>query len=262
MPLNYHQRSLALLQREAINSPRHVQVLDALEDHHQIKLPASVREWYTLEFATEVLRSDDFPIPIDQLGETSEWLEFCRETIVHGVLLVMRENQDVVHWCVQLDGSDDPPVVTREPDAIATEPWKIASSSFSDFIYARLWDRQTERGHHLSTSTFRPKTIALSDETRDLLAQTFTPVATKLDSYLGLTYRFERNNQRLLIYSNPQHSYSVWVAQADTLDALYDLLKTIWHWDSIGREFWAMYRQSPEAELLKRLQDEMKAKPT
>jgi hypothetical protein len=70
-PLRYHQATLDLLQASPLVSPTAVEVLNHLDQQLLMPLPASVREWYSLQQATTWLAeysNDDEPIPVEHLS--------------------------------------------------------------------------------------------------------------------------------------------------------------------------------------------------
>src|SRR5579862_4743971 len=116
--LKYHQATFDLLKREPVIDQQAVEQLIALEEKYHITLPASVREWYSLEAALALMdNNDDIPVPIAEFEvipvKTAPW----GLRIENGFLTVMRKRSefgDVVQWYVRLDGPDDPPVIASE----------------------------------------------------------------------------------------------------------------------------------------------------
>ena len=69
--MRFHARTLQLLNVTPVVSPRRISDLDAAEARIGLKLPASVREWYSLEVASDLLRrysNDDPPLEISDFG--------------------------------------------------------------------------------------------------------------------------------------------------------------------------------------------------
>ncbi len=115
--------------------PTAVETLDALEATRGLSLPASVREWLSLEGAAAILRRPEDAQKLT-LGEPIDDIDCVAE----GWLVVQVENQGVVYWAVPLDAGDDPPVYGAEdPEWDAgDEPY---AASFSDWVHslARRW---------------------------------------------------------------------------------------------------------------------------
>ncbi len=153
MPPVYHQASLNLLGVAPRTSSASGELLGRREQALGVRLPASVREWYTLRGAERVLaeHGGDRPVPLKALGDPRE--------VGLGWLRVLDECQGVAAWFVRLDGSDDPPVYVhsemfgtpeddaraRDDDEDALDPlvdfptwWRPAAPSFSAFVYDRI----------------------------------------------------------------------------------------------------------------------------
>lgn len=121
-------------------------VLKTRERALKFKLPASLKEFYSLQGACAILAkhsNEDPAQPIEELGDADE--------LAHGLLRIQTENQGVAAWFVRLDGTDDPPVEVeseadrREPPAGADDwsYWDAAvfhrvCDHFSDFVSKRV----------------------------------------------------------------------------------------------------------------------------
>ncbi|MFF5233310.1 SMI1/KNR4 family protein [Dactylosporangium sp. NPDC000521] len=170
----YHARSLALAGRTAETSPDAVAAVDRFAAVRGLPLPASVREWYSLAAGQETLRAfsnEDRVYAAHELGrperywpggepdEEREWDPVAERQL----LPFMIENQGVCYWAVMLDGSDDPPVMISFDDLEPTDEWTMLSASFSDLVYARIWDHQAmcgERTLRAPVASFDPATWA------------------------------------------------------------------------------------------------------
>lgn len=131
----YHQDTLKIITSVPAHDAAAASILDALEQAHDVTLPASVRAWYEFDGASELLRRgiDGQGIEVSQLGLPCEGFEEPVDTIAEGHLLVMIENQGTCSWAVRLDGSDDPPVDV-EYDSMPEPEWQPFAASFSDFV--------------------------------------------------------------------------------------------------------------------------------
>ena len=113
--------------------------LAAAEDRLKVRLPASLREWYSNPEADSILKqhsNSDPPIPVR---------EFAVEKSPLGPLLPIRsENQGVCTWAVALDGSDDPPVFI-DVDSRGTE-WQRVATTFSAHVRPCVWDHRIVLG--------------------------------------------------------------------------------------------------------------------
>ena len=187
-------------------------------------LPASVSEWYSYSDALELLArysNNDDPLLPD---------EFRRHAFDnHKLVVFMIENQGVCWWAYEDDGSADPPVwVNVEPPRDA---WRLCCGKFSTFVYTRLFDFHYWRdkdlvvvggGDALGVSLL----ARLKDEFTELPMTHSWPGETQ--------YRFARNDQQLMLVSDPQSSY--WYLSAGSPLSLFKLFTEFrdhcaWHSD-------------------------------
>jgi hypothetical protein len=140
----FHAKALSLIPGRPSRSASAAAAIEARERALGIKLPESVREWYTLDGAVEMLRTysnADRPESIAELGRNEpDWYGLGpRDGLADSLLIFMYENQGVGVWAVELNGSDDP-LVQVNVDPGHGEGWKPCASSFSEFIYCQIWD--------------------------------------------------------------------------------------------------------------------------
>lgn len=156
MKLKYHQKTFALLGLEPKKSAVAVKQLAARERRLKTRIPAAIKEWYSLAGAVKLLyehSNQDEPTPLKGLGSPYE--------VSHGVLKIQTENQGVAEWYVRLDGSDDPTVLVEsefhhEPDEtwddaddedyLSRAIFKEQSPSFSEYVYQRVLQFGGKRG--------------------------------------------------------------------------------------------------------------------
>jgi hypothetical protein len=70
--LVYHQQTVSILDPTPLVSSEALAALDERERALGIRIPTSVREWYSLEGAVTLLatyRNDDHPVRLEELGE-------------------------------------------------------------------------------------------------------------------------------------------------------------------------------------------------
>lgn len=151
--LRFHDKAVALLRSPINPSADAVNQVEARERALGIRLPASLREWYSLEGASVLLAGagPDNPVPIAELGvPINSDAPKAVDLLAAGILAIMWEEQAVCLWAVRLDGSEDPPVV------VAVDPWETSewgvsifapqptwmpcADHFSTFVYCWLWD--------------------------------------------------------------------------------------------------------------------------
>jgi hypothetical protein len=226
--LRYHQRTFNLAGIIPELDPAAEAQLTTLETQLGEKLPASVREWYSLKNGADLivgnqdhvqtiaeLRLANLHEQRDNWGDT--WLYMPDD-----MLLIIVENQGVCLWTVQLNGSDDPPVYSRVNEDNQT--WQLCDVTFSQFVFNRLWDWL--HWEQMLWHTAPP----LAHNTLRLLREHFFKHPSSCvftDTYV---YRFQRETQCIQIRVNLELGNSLWRLRADSnanLAQLLDNLKTI-----------------------------------
>jgi hypothetical protein len=118
----YHRESFALLGRELPPVARLI-----------VDLPASVAQWYALADSLSLLAeysNADSPVPPEEF-------EYHIADKKH-LATFLYENQGVCWWAFDLKGGDDPAVyIDIDPPR---NRWSRCCSSFSKFVYSRLFD--------------------------------------------------------------------------------------------------------------------------
>lgn len=129
MALAFHQSTFDLLDIAPRVSPERIEAIDEREQHCHRSFPASIREWFAVEGVESLFyehTNQDELVSHEELGETSE--------VLQGYLRVATENQAVVAWYAELDGSNDPPVLHNNDewdDDLSAINWEPNSSTFS-----------------------------------------------------------------------------------------------------------------------------------
>lgn len=250
---NYHSKTLALLGIDAQVSPSAVQLLGLTEKKIGRVLPASVREWYELRGACQLLlewSNDDPPVGIDRLGEPPQQgpLQGIHDSLLARDLLVFRwENQGVCVWAIQMNGSDDPPVV------VAVDPvfkWVECAASFSQHLYSCAWDyaaywEKLKKDKLLIQAENRP----LSAEAHAFLSKHFEPELVTHGWPGDTQYRFCRRDQRMLIWVSEEQAD--WHLTAESEDSLEQLINSVGPLDGVLSALWS-HTQSGES-LLRRV---------
>jgi hypothetical protein len=144
--LKYHRETFHLLGRQPVRSPEAAAVLKQRERARKFKLPASVREWYSLAGAVETLEANsnsDHPVALERLGEPRGlWGPNSGEVfdgVADGVLHLMVANQGCCHWAVRLAPGDDPAVLVTEQLRPTGTVWRTVTEHFSQFVLSKVW---------------------------------------------------------------------------------------------------------------------------
>lgn len=233
--LHFHAKAFALLPSVPAVSAMHTDLLSAREAELGLRWPASIREWYSLEGAVELLRrhsNDDDPVPIERLGApVAPWYgETCRDFLSKSLLLIMLENQGVCNWAVQLDGSPDPPVVVAV-DTAPDELWLPATQSFSEFVYCQIWDH----AHMSACCAAQEPALALDDLA--YLRSRFQQGPTTYGWPGSANYRFTTPWGRILIWYADHHGAD-WYLSASSDHDLAQLLRAIWQCGTLAKSLY------------------------
>jgi hypothetical protein len=104
-----------------------------------LAVPSSLVEWFSLENAATLLRRSGRRDELYSLKSLiSSFSELAR--IRKPRLSFLSESNVERRWAIELDGSDDPPVQICMVDGEPRQSWWTAAESFSDFIFAWIWD--------------------------------------------------------------------------------------------------------------------------
>ncbi len=221
----YHRKSLELIGVTPHVSPGAIEELAEVERRIGRPLPASVREWYSLADACELLEeysNADPPVPRDKLGsgERSKFLVF------------RRENQGVCRWAIRLNSSDDPPVLVDYD--YAEDTWIRCTDRFSDYVYCCMWDfARVLKG----VPVIQAQHSAISTAAMEFLSREFKRVLDSQGWPADRQYRFQRLDQRILIWSGERQAD--WWLKTDSPESLASLARTVWECDGVGRSFWS-----------------------
>jgi hypothetical protein len=228
-PLLYHQATLELLHEHPYISEVAVEDLDRLQRKRNIKLPASVREWYSLQQAVAWLdeySNDDYAVPIDQLGEVERYWEAGHwheiDLAQQGLFPILAENQYVCTWAIQLNGTDDPPVVVSFENTMPFAKWEPYAESFSTFVYTRVWDYQVI----FSDATLWGNALFFPDELHFLQTH-FTAEPQTFTYPTPVTYRCSKGTQRVLLWCDGVQMPPQWFLSAASKEEWVLLTQTV-----------------------------------
>jgi hypothetical protein len=212
--------------------------LDDVERRMKRALPESVREWYELENAVQLLlqhSNADHPVDIGQLGEPlrDPLGGGPHDLVARNLLVIRHENQAVCMWAVILDGGDDPPVVLDLDRQF--KAWIKCASSFSQHIYAWMWDySQVLAKDRLLVQAQNPP---LSEMALSFLSEHFERECVTYGWPGHTQFRFYRGDQRILVWANSDQAD--WWLNAKTRESLESLVNLLTPLDSVGKAFWS-----------------------
>lgn len=234
----YHQATLHLLDNKPVTSLKANAILQRLEHERGFVLPASVKEWYTLEHAEDILSR--YPAAgtvrsVEQLGNPETYWSNGAfheiDLLKQGLLLVMDEIQDTWFWAIPLNGEDDPPVVVSEelkPSAI----WHPYVETFSAFVYTCVWDSLLINPED---QMFGCKEFLLPTEL-NFLRERFDEGPRTYTFPGAVSYRFFSGKQRILIQETG--GQASWYFAADSDAALKQLVEQVLQCETLKRDLY------------------------
>ena len=243
--MHFHARTLELLEAAPVISESAVADLESVETRIGRKLPASVREWYSLDGACELLRrysNDDRPLEVLEFGvpRTDTLGGGPHDLLARGLVVFRYENQSVCVWAFGMHDGDDPPAFVDVDTQFKT--WTQCAPTFSEHLYAWMWDHAKVLTKDLLVQA---QNKPLSDAALSFLRNNFD-VGAETYGWPGHTqYRFSKNDQRILIWASDDQAD--WWITADREDSVSGLIETVRNCDEVGHSLWS---HSERAELL------------
>lgn len=217
---NFHSKTFKLQGVTPRLSQPAIAEIHECETRLGAQLPASVREWYSNENAIEILARHSNADPAIYVKD------FKVEQSDSKVLLPFKvENQSVCAWCIQLDGSDDPPVLVKVDD----DDWKLQARSFSEHVYSCVWDWAVAYSNPAEVLANRD-TLRKNDI--DLLRHHFSEEVQTYGWPGNTTYRFRGERSAILIWDSDRQAD--WYIGAQDAEALRKVLRILWNIEGFG----------------------------
>ncbi len=235
--VRFHARTLKLLNVAPGISDSAVADLDAVETRISRKLPASVREWYSLHGACELLRrysNDDWPLEVRELGVPRKDTHGGgpHDLLARDLVAFRYENQGVCVWAFGLDGTDDPPAYVDFDSQFKT--WTRCSPTFSERLYAWIWDYAKVLTNDLLVQA---QNKPLSETALSILRSNLD-AGPETFGWPGHTqYRFSKGDQKLLIWASDDQAD--WWLTADREESLQALIEAVRQCDQVGQSLWS-----------------------
>ncbi len=244
---NYHRDAIKLLAKPPCFSQSAAEALQRREEQLGILFPASVREFYSLDGAVQLLRrysNDDDPFDIDQLGEPfDDWYNGGpKDFLAEKLLLFMHENQGVCNWAINLDSGPDPAVVV-EVDTAPNAEWLPCTDRFSTFVWCQIWD------HSQLAVGVSAQEIELSEHDVRFLRSNFQELHTTYGWPGSVNYRFKSEHAAILIWDGKDRGVD-WFVSAPSASELTKVLAKIWHCGDLAQ---SMYGDAEAEEVLRHL---------
>ena len=224
--MSYHDASMRLLDCQMpVSVAAQIDIAEA-ERRLGVRLPRSIREWYSYENGMAILAehsNEDPPIEVRNFV-LLEWQS-------HRLLPIRNENQGVSVWAVELDGSDDPGVWV-DIDSNGKQWYRLATS-FSVYVYTCIWDyRQVLKREALVQAQHR----TLSGAELAFLSRHFTEEPRTYGWPGSVQYRFGDESAAILIWV-VEHQAD-WFIAAETEASLKEAVSTVWLLDGLGGELY------------------------
>lgn len=239
--LRYHAKTCELLRDEPAVDAAMMPILSQVEERLGRVLPASLREWYSLSGAVEILKRCTFldpPVEPAELG--LDWHGRRSEFVDQGLLVIGYENQGVCTWAVDLNDGDDPRVVV-DYDTDFREP-NPCTPSFSAFVHAGVWDTVPVWARAGPGPDVDLCVMAQNDElSPDALAalRSMFEAGPLTHGFPGHTqYRFVAPGGRILIWA--ADGQADWHIVGGDEEALERIVEAVWHLDSVGKSLYAV----------------------
>lgn len=205
--LRYHAATLDLINEGPVFSDDAKTTLDQLERQRGFRLPASVREWYTLSDSVSILEkysNEDYPTPLTDLGRTNRYWDketaryYELDMVTTGYIPILVENQAVCTWAIDLTtGAEDPPVVLAEEAINPSTTWKPCTATFSEFIFTRVWDA---KGMYFTRYwQMGDEEMPVTPDMLDFIGLRFAPGLTNRFFPEVRAHRFGRASQGMLL---------------------------------------------------------------
>ncbi|HXW01112.1 MAG TPA: hypothetical protein VEC93_22050 [Anaerolineae bacterium] len=220
--LSYHQSTFDLLKIEPQTSSKAISLLNKFEQVYGLLLPASIREWYSLTEACDILRkygNQDPPIELEELEciQLSEYPRNLPDFGTEKIMPIMHENQGVCTWAVVLSEVDDPPVIVE-----FNSVWMPHADRFSTFVYTRVWDWDEAR----RSCSLGAQDVNLNRNDIEFLQENFEE-GPRTYSWPGKTnYRFSDDQTRIIIWDEEEQAD--WYIFSQSAEALLKTAKCVW----------------------------------
>lgn len=224
---SYHRATFDLLGDLPRTSAGAIAELERAEQRLGMRLPSSLREWYSYDGALTILAShsnDDPPIPVEEFSLT--------DSDAGRLIPIRRENQGVCTWAVVLDGSDDPPVMVDVDSDGAM--WQPFARDFSTYVYTCVWDYCVVLSQ---AAMVQAQNVPLSPRSLHALQGLFDEGPRTFGGPGSTQYRFSGDQHGILIWAT-DHGQADWFVGAADVTSLEAVLRLVWDLDGVGVSFY------------------------
>jgi hypothetical protein len=226
--IRFHNAIFQLLGVEPVFSSSAQKTIAQREKVCMTTFPASIKEWFSIEGVGKLFAENttpDYLVELDELGEPDE--------MAQGYIRIASENQAVVVWFARLNGSDDPPVFHDNNQYFDTDfgaiDWQFVSATFTGFIFSMIAGGHFGgwySGMYLSAEDQAPN-FTVFEALRNRYWQ--GPYAELPDVKI---HRFFNRHGIIVIRSIMSQEgvwRAKWILEADSSEALSDLIQSVRH---------------------------------
>jgi hypothetical protein len=246
--LKYHRDAVALLPDLPQFSAKAAERLAQRERELGIVFPDSVREWYSLERAVDLLRqhsNSDHPVDLDKLGEPSSiWYGGGDKNFAsQGLVVFMCENRGVCNWAFKLDGSPDPEVLVQVDTASNDKwHWLYCADKFNTFVHCQIWDHRHVLDGGIGVSA---QELELVGDDLEFLKANFRQRPSTYGWPGRTNYRFDGQGGGILIWDGEDRGTD-WFVSAKTPASLDTILSQIWRCGNLAETLYDLTSESEE----------------
>jgi len=218
----YHGATFQLLGAEPEKTRAAESVIEKVETHLGLKLPESIRDWYSRHGAIEVLTTHSNGDPLVPIEKFSIIERQSRRLIPF-----REENQGVCNWAIALDDSEDPPIYV-EVDS-GGKDWQLLAPTFSDYVFSCVWDY---RMIFFNPALVQAQNQPLTESAVKALRRDFRP-RVMTQGWPGSTqFRFQSDSGAILIWAS--ENQADWFVASPDPASLESILRNIWEIDHVG----------------------------
>jgi hypothetical protein len=247
--LNYHQPTFDLIQKDPRFSQRSATMLRLLERVYGYSWPQSVREWFSLENATDIIKyysNEDVPLTLEDLEHAAQeqytyrYWDFAGQEMLPFIV----ENQGSYLWAIHLNDSDDPPVGMWDEH----NEWHLCAPRFSEFVCLWVWKHL----YWTDRCVLHAKDIAISESTLQSLRQHFTITSPAQITNSSTIFHFYRDSQKIHLWRrNRQETY--WWLHAASEESLFHLAHSVWFYGTLKQTLQDIQGDRCASDVLQRL---------
>ena len=244
VPTAFHAATYQLLEKRPQAGQQALDALQQAEQRLGMQLSASVREWFSLQNALEILNQHS---NCDPAVAVSKWKI---EPTDRGPLVQFKvENQGVCDWLFLVDGSDDPPVYVRI-DRGDEEELVECAQTFSAYILSCVWDFS-----YLIKHSVMANVDPIDQQTQATLRQQFSEQPPTYGWPGDVQNRFAGDGVSILLWTGRRQTD--WIVGARSLAQLEAAIRQLWPLGELASKWYGWGESNEVHPMLARLRQEL-----